>query len=142
MELQRCPKCEQSKPQADYHADKWGKPGHYCRPCVVEYKREWKLRRYGPPKVRTRKPKPAPAVRPLSQTYRAVHKRLWRTRGSASGYVCPCGQPAQEWSYDHSDPAPLRGTTPRGRAVTYSADLSRYQALCKVCHSARDATHV
>lgn len=138
---QRCPRCEQDLPQAGYHPDKWGKRGHYCRPCMTEYRREWRRARgIGPcgSQVHTA-PQPRPRV--YSTTYRAVHKRVQRLRGRASNHPCGnCGKAAEEWAYDHSDPAPLTGATGgrRSTAAEYSADPARYVPLCKPCHSRRD----
>src|SRR5690606_2960253 len=37
--------------------------------------------------------------------YGAAHERVYRKRGRASQHDCvDCGERAEEWSYDHSDP--------------------------------------
>lgn len=138
LEVQRCPRCEQELPETAYHPDKWGKRGHYCRPCILEYKRRWRRARgVGP-----RKPKAprAPKPRTYSTTYRAVHKQVQRVRGHASTHPCIhcCGK-AEEWAYDHADPDALVGKTDRGITVEYSTDPTRYLPLCKPCHSRFDA---
>lgn len=71
-------------------------------------------------------------------SYNAVHVRLYRTRGPAKTYTCPCGKPAEEWSYDGDDPNEVTGTV-RGwngkvHEVTYSLDFDHYTARCKSCH--------
>lgn len=69
-------------------------------------------------------------------TYSTVHIRLRLQRGSATLRTCPCGAPAQQWAYDHTDPEPLTG-----RGMLYSPDLSRYVAMCVSCHVALDASY-
>lgn len=79
-------------------------------------------------------------------TYSAVHERLRKARGSARDYVCPCGAPAAEWAYDHTDPRPLLqwmalanfGRGELAGAVAYSTDLDRFVALCRRCHTRLD----
>lgn len=137
-ETQHCPRCDQDLSQDAYHPDKWRKPGHYCRACMIEYKREWRRARgIGPRRVKApRTPKP----HTHSTTYRAVHKRVQRAKGHASNHPCAhCTSTAEEWAYDHTDPAPLVGTTGRGISAEYSTDLARYLPLCKPCHSRFDA---
>jgi hypothetical protein len=133
---QHCPRCAQDLTIEHYHADKWGKPGHYCRPCMTAYKREWRLARGVKPQRRFREPKPP---RALSTTYGAVHVRLRKTRGAAAAHPCQhCGGEATDWAYDRTDPKPLTGLTAQGRPVEYSAELSRYIPLCRPCHSRFD----
>lgn len=69
-------------------------------------------------------------------TYTAIHQRIKKIRGSAKRYPCvSCGEPAAQWAYDHSDPAPKYNPNNR----PYSLDLSRYMALCLECHRRLDA---
>lgn len=71
--------------------------------------------------------------------YIAAHMRVGRARGSASTQLCGCGEPAQEWSYTHADPAELSEVDVRtGRPRYYSANPVYYVALCKPCHRAVD----
>lgn len=65
----------------------------------------------------------------------AVHKRLNRERGKASGYLCSCGECADEWSYNGDDPH--EKNDPRG---PYSLDPAYYEPRCHGCHRARDVT--
>lgn len=137
MVSQHCPRCDRHLPQDAYHPDKWGKPGHYCRTCMLDYKREWRRARgIGPRRTkapRTHKP------RTYSTTYRAVHARVQRERGPATQKQCAhCGGQAHHWAYDRTDPSPLKGTTPRGIPAEYSADANRYAPLCRRCHSIFD----
>ena len=72
-------------------------------------------------------------------SYRATHGRLWRARGRAAHHPCAgCGQPAHHWAYDHTDPYQLSQLW-HGKPVVYSLDLSRYEPLCRSCHSKRDS---
>jgi hypothetical protein len=71
-------------------------------------------------------------------TWAAVHKRLSRDRGLASGFRCvDCGAPAQEWSYDGADPDELIGQVGEFR-LPYSLDLSHYDPRCVSCHRKYD----
>lgn len=72
---------------------------------------------------------------PDAATYNAVHLRLKFDRGVARTYAClNCGNQAQAWSYDHTDPSELLDE--RGRP--YSLDLGRYRPLCWPCHNPLD----
>lgn len=153
---QRCPRCTETLPLDAFPERYRGKPGNYCTECARAYRRAWE-RANRKPEVRPtcatidctttvaggrthcakhhpRPPRPAPV---RSTTYRAVHQRLTRQRGKASGHTCPCGAPAEQWAYNHTDPAPLSQEW-NGKTVTYSADLDRYDALCRGCHVRRD----
>ena len=71
-------------------------------------------------------------------TYVAVHIRLKSERGRASAHICPCGEPAREWAYDHADPDVRHD--PKGKP--YSLDIfGHYNALCASCHKRLDASH-
>lgn len=68
-------------------------------------------------------------------TYAAAHRRLEAARGPASNYLCLiCACPAQQWSYDHTDPDEL--FNPKGQP--YSANIYFYEALCLKCHRHQD----
>lgn len=68
--------------------------------------------------------------------YAGLHRRLERQRGHASEFSCDeCGDPAQEWAYDHSDPDEITDD-PDGRP--YSLDFERYRPLCVSCHRRSD----
>lgn len=76
-------------------------------------------------------------------TYRTAHTRVVRLRGLASQHDCVvCGARASEWSYDHTDPAEKQETIQGWRGiewtVSYSADVERYEPLCRLCHIRRD----
>lgn len=79
--------------------------------------------------------------RVLSTRYQAVHARLRHTRGPARQHRCKeCGEQATQWAYDRSDPNELTDTVD-GQTVHYSADLARYEPLCRPCHASRDNGH-
>lgn len=69
-------------------------------------------------------------------SYQRVHTRLAEKRGPArdAGLCVTCNGPAAEWSYDGTDPSPLKH--PNG--WEYSTDLSRYVPRCKKCHRGHD----
>lgn len=160
-QTQYCPRCSQDLPLGAYHPDKQGKQGHYCRDCMIEYKRAWRASRGQTSRqeagaARRRKQCAAPdcdvwpggrnrrycadhgRAEQSSSTYGAVHVRLRKERRSATLYACvDCGESAEEWAYDHDDPAELVEIR-RGRGVRYSADLTHYRPMCKPCHSRFD----
>ena len=75
--------------------------------------------------------------RVLSTTYGAVHHRMRNSRGKASTYTCECGEQAEQWAYDHSDPDAVEGVW-HGQIVIYSLDYDHYDPLCRSCHVKRD----
>lgn len=89
-----------------------------------------------------RKPEREPTVQPC--TYLAAHKRVHHRRGRAAEHTCPCGQPAEQWSYRGDSPREQEGwhtITGRKRRdvwVRWSPDPADYDALCVRCHSERD----
>ena len=67
--------------------------------------------------------------------YRAAHANIERQRGKAAEHPCAdCGQPAEQWAYDGSDPAALLSSL----GYAYSLDAERYRPLCRPCHAAFD----
>ena len=77
-------------------------------------------------------------------TYRGAHARIRRARGPAAEYMCPCGAPAEQWSYNHADPDERHQTITTQwctSSVAYSLDPGHYEALCKPCHARVDAAH-
>lgn len=74
-------------------------------------------------------------------SYRDVHLRLYRIRGRASEYLCPCGRIAKDWSYQYSSSTPLFEEA-RGRSMVYSEDIDNdYKPLCRSCHVRFDMEH-
>lgn len=66
--------------------------------------------------------------------YRSAHGRVTLRRGRASDYLCPCGQRAEDWAYDHEDSSEHK--SPSGLA--YSMDPQHYKPMCKPCHARFD----
>ena len=66
-------------------------------------------------------------------TYNAVHLRLRASYGPATKFVCPCGEPAKQWAYQHTSEAEL--TSELG---PYCVDLGHYLAMCVSCHKKMD----
>jgi hypothetical protein len=72
-------------------------------------------------------------------TYKSMHNRVSRKRGSASNYLCvDCKNQADEWSYNHLDANELHGFTGRGIYAAYSLDPANYDPRCKPCHRTFD----
>lgn len=75
-------------------------------------------------------------------TYNTAHKRVRWARGRARDHACvDCGNRANEWSYDHSDPNEMTQMVrrrDRRTPMTYSADVNRYQPRCHECHAQFD----
>lgn len=69
-------------------------------------------------------------------TYVGAHCRVKRIHGPASDHLCvDCGQPARDWSYDHSDPNEKLSR----EGLSYSPDPAHYEARCKSCHRIFDS---
>lgn len=97
--------------------------------CNKHYRRQ---QRHGSPDLG------AKAIR----TYIGAHALVHRVRGRAADHTCECdgrcgacpcrpsGRPAQDWAYDHADPARL--VDPRGRM--FSLDPDHYLPMCRPCH--------
>ena len=155
---QYCPRCELSLPQDLYPVSHWGRPGNYCRECNRAYMRAYKAARWVPPKLCSYEPcatrtrsgreyctrhgrnveKYGQPVRPVSETYQAVHKRLDRWRGKATNYSCiGCSVKADNWSYDHAD-EDERVEVRNGRTYVYSINLDHYHPMCFGCHTRLD----
>ena len=66
--------------------------------------------------------------------YARAHQRL----GSASLHTCPCGAPAQDWSYKGGDPNALTQSDGKYAGLVYSLNPDFYEALCERCHGQRD----
>jgi hypothetical protein len=70
--------------------------------------------------------------------YVAAHARVWKERGKAKQQPCvDCTAPADDWSYDHTDPDEMRDE--QGRA--YSGKPEHYSPRCKPCHRVFDREH-
>jgi hypothetical protein len=73
----------------------------------------------------------------VSPTYHGMHSRIRTQRGRASSYVCGCGEPAQQWAYNHLDSNEAHEVV-GGYLLPYSMDPNFYDALCTYCHRHRD----
>jgi hypothetical protein len=69
--------------------------------------------------------------------YGGVHQRVRRALGRASTYLCPCGEPADHWAYDHADQDERRSED----GLLYSTDLAHYMPMCARCHRRLDRDH-
>lgn len=102
--------------------------------CIMHWKRWWK---HGDPlwaasrvdSLQHLKGADNPNWTGDDASYKAIHRRLERKNGSASGFVCLCGEKALHWSYDHLDP-----NEKESEFGPYSTDLDRYQPRCVPCH--------
>lgn len=66
--------------------------------------------------------------------YGSLHTRIQRDRGRADDHACvDCGQQAEQWSYDHTDPNELMHFRDGGE-YPYSLDINRYEPRCISCH--------
>jgi hypothetical protein len=75
--------------------------------------------------------------------YYGAHSRITAVRGTANTYACPCGNPAEEWAYDHLDTdefsGPIRDArTDLTRVLSWSAKPDHYIAMCHPCHVSFD----
>lgn len=109
------------------HYQRWKKHGD---PLKVITSRPW-LQRGQPPGDRHWNWK----GNALRFTYRSAHARVAILRGRADAQQCAlCGTTAEEWAYDHNDPAERYDE--KGRA--YSVDPDHYFAMCRSCHRRLD----
>jgi len=104
----------------------------YCQ------KHYWRLKRRGSPNVSLKPGRlKGSFVWTDEPSYTSAHERIYSLRGPASEQACAeCGADAQDWAYDHSDPAELYGGP--GTKRPYSANPQRYRALCRRCHRRTD----
>lgn len=63
--------------------------------------------------------------------HQTLHRRIRRMRSPASEYTCACGQPAEQWSYNHSGHD--EHTDPVEHYV-FSTDVWQYDPRCGICH--------
>lgn len=118
-ECQRCYMRRYNRAYYQAHPEKFAKPGQQTYLCIPAWS----------------------GIGPCG--YKTAHQRVYRLRGKASGHTCPCGQPAEEWSYRGGSPWEQTGTKPSktGRTrvqVSWSSHPGWYDALCRQCHNIRD----
>lgn len=76
-------------------------------------------------------------------TYIAAHHRCRTLWGSARQYPCvTCGNPAEDWAYDGTDPTELFDNERVEWVVAYSRFPEFYMPMCKPCHKSRDIERV
>jgi len=69
------------------------------------------------------------------RAYSTVHGWLVQHRGYARNYLCPCGEPATGWAYQHTGDPELRDEK---YGWLYSLDINDYVAMCQSCHRLLD----
>lgn len=81
-----------------------------------------------------------PAHRANAGTYSTAHMRVRADRGPIRDQVCvDCGEQAQHWSYDHTDPDERIGTSGNSpKPVPYSLNPDHYSPRCVPCHKRHD----
>ena len=100
--------------------------------------RGWSLRRDGTKSCGCLHRDVAREPRTDQPTYSTIHTRIRVARGPAKGHRCiDCGEQAEQWSYDHSDPDQLVSAL----GHPYSVDLDRYAPRCCSCHRTYDAAY-
>jgi hypothetical protein len=110
---------------------------HYARGFCLNHDR--KVRLYGDPLACGVMGHPKGVYRGASATYLAAHKRVHTDRGKASEHACSeCGDRAQEWAYDHTDPDEQLSD----RGYRYSLNVECYVPMCAKCHRAFDGPKV
>lgn len=71
--------------------------------------------------------------------YSMAHSRVRADRGRVQEYECvDCGQPAEHWSYDHTDPDEMYALDLSAHPVAYSAIPAHYSPRCVRCHKRFD----
>lgn len=73
--------------------------------------------------------------RPAKMSSGHVHLLLRDLYGPARNHVCPCGEQAEEWAYQHTAVTVLRNR----KGSPYSTDLNDYRPMCRRCHRRLDA---
>lgn len=70
-------------------------------------------------------------LRSMPLSYSVVHNLLAERLGPARTHPCSsCGDPAVDWAYQHTSPAPY--INPQG--YLYSEDPGDYRPMCRACH--------
>ena len=71
--------------------------------------------------------------------YQMAHMRVYQLWGPARSHPCvTCGQPAEHWAYDGTDPGEQRGTG-RWNGLPYSSWPEFYMPMCVKHHRQHDA---
>ena len=79
-------------------------------------------------------------------TYAAAHKRVRAKRGPATAYRCvDCGEPANEWSYNHCEAMyeleqAVRGERGHVSMLRFHPNPIYYSPRCRTCHALQRQT--
>jgi len=71
--------------------------------------------------------------------YKEIHTTLRRTVGSASQFLCDCGEPAEDWAYQFT--AGDQELRDENGSNPYSLDPADYAPMCRSCHVRFDLEH-
>ena len=105
---------------------------HYCKGLCERHYRA--LLVYGDPALSR-----GPRWRGDEIDYVAAHNRVYAANGKATEHACAwCGKAANEWAYDHADPAERRGGP---KNLPFSPDPAHYKPACHSCHVKLDRAH-
>lgn len=74
-------------------------------------------------------------------TYDGAHNRVKGQRGSASQYLCRCGNQAEQWAYSHADYDERAMIKGREARKPYSLNPEHYVPMCRPCHKRLDNAH-
>ncbi|MFI6243960.1 hypothetical protein ACIBEF_29250 [Micromonospora sp. NPDC050795] len=74
-------------------------------------------------------------------TYDGAHYRVRGERGSASQYLCRCGNQAEQWAYSHADYDEQAMAEGREAGKPYSTNPDHYSPMCRGCHARFDNAH-
>ncbi|MFI7429265.1 hypothetical protein ACIBPB_19940 [Micromonospora sp. NPDC049836] len=74
-------------------------------------------------------------------TYDGAHARVKNERGSASLYLCRCGNQADQWAYSHADYDERADIKGREARKPYSTNPDKYVPMCRPCHTRFDNAH-
>ena len=75
--------------------------------------------------------------------YGGAHDRVREDRGRIGTLSCVgCGEQAQHWSYNHTDPGQRFDYELSKSPVAYSTDPAHYSPRCISCHKRFDLAHI
>ena len=100
-----------------------------------------RVRKHGDPRIVSPVPRGQdhPSWRGDDVSFSAVHGRLRALLGRAADRLCvDCGQAAQHWSYDGTDPSEKEDGEGQNAGRRFSTDPARYVPRCIPCHRRAD----
>lgn len=137
----QCTKCKKVLPATEFSKDRHRKDGltSLCKPCRRKNYTRWTKENPEKYAARIEQDKARMASKYQSDPkgmsgYYYAHHKVRKERGPASKLTCSCGNQAEQWAYNHSDPNGL--STKFG--YPYSTSPSFYEAMCRKCHSMFD----